>query len=111
MSGTDLLGEFEQLVLLATLRQGDSAYAILIRKAIEDVAERSISRGALYRTLDRLGSKGMVVWELEEPTPERGGNPRKRFRVTPEGIAALRRTRDVVTRLSAGVEHLLEGAS
>ena len=111
MSGTDLLGEFEQLVLLATLRQGADGYAILIRRAIEDVTERSVSRGALYRTLDRLDSKGMVAWELEEPTPERGGNPRKRFSVTPEGIAALRRSREVVSRLSAGVEHLLEGSS
>lgn len=111
MSGTDLLGEFEQLVLLATLRQRAAGYAILIRRAIEEVTERSVSRGALYRTLDRLDSKGMVAWELEEPTPERGGNPRKRFKVTPEGIAALRRSRDVVSRLSAGVEHLLEGSS
>ena len=70
-----------------------------------------MSRGALYRTLDRLGTKGLVSWELEEPTPERGGNPRKRFSVTPEGLAALRRSREVVSRLSSGMEDLLEPTS
>ena len=39
-----ILGEFEQLVLLGILRLGDDAYALPLRE----------SRGALYRTLDRL---------------------------------------------------------
>ena len=111
MSGTDLLGEFEQLVLLSVLRHPERGYALLVRRAIEDVTERSVSRGALYRTLDRLGAKGLVAWELEEPTPERGGNPRKRFTVTDDGLAALRRSRAVVSKLSEGIEDLLEPAS
>ncbi len=111
MSGTDLLGEFEHVVLLAILQQREGGYAILIRRSIEAVTERPVSRGALYRTLDRLGGKGLVVWELEEPTAERGGNPRKRFSVTSDGLAALRRSRSVVSQLSAGIEDLLEPVS
>ena len=57
MSGNNLLGEFEQLVLLAILQHRDDGYAILIRGAIEEVTDRAISRGALYRTLDRFESK------------------------------------------------------
>ena len=71
MSGANLLGEFEHVVLLAMLRHREAGYAILIRRSIEEVTERPVSRGALYRTLDRLGTKGLVSWELEEPTAER----------------------------------------
>ena len=111
MSGTDLLGEFEHVVLLAILQHREDGYAILIRRAIEEVTERSVSRGALYRTLDRLVGKGLTAWELEDATAERGGNPRKRFSVTAEGLAALRRSRSVVSQLSAGIEDLLEPVS
>ncbi len=110
MASTNLLGEFEQLVLLAILQHRDEGYAILIRRAIEKVTDRPISRGALYRTLDRLEGKGLVAWELEGPTRDRGGNPRKRFDVTPAGVDGLRRSRSVVSRLSAGLEDLLEPA-
>ena len=108
MSGTDLLGEFEQLVLLAMLQHRHDGYAIGIRREIEQVTEREVSRGALYRTLDRLGNKGLVEWELEEAGAHRGNNPRKRFSVTLPGLEALRRSRNVVSRLSSGLEDLLE---
>ena len=111
MSGTDLLGEFEQLVLLAVLQNEGAGYAILIRRSLEDATERSVSRGALYRTLDRLENKGLLSWELEEASSDRGGNPRKRFRVLPAGLEALRRSRSVVTKMSAGLEDLLETSS
>lgn len=108
MSGTDLLGEFEQLVLLAVLQNRDEGYALPIRRAIEEVTERRVSRGALYRTLDRLGRKGMVEWDMEGAAEARGGNPRKRFRVTAVGVDALRRARSVVSRLSLGLDEFLE---
>ncbi|NNF27768.1 MAG: PadR family transcriptional regulator [Gemmatimonadetes bacterium] len=110
MSGTDLLGEFEQLVLLAILANPDGGYAIVLRKAIEEGTERSVSRGALYRTLDRLEGKGLVRWDLEEADETRGGNPRKRFHLTDPGLAALRRSRAVVQRMSTGLEDVLEGS-
>lgn len=109
MSGTDLLGEFEQVVLLAVLQHRDGAYALPVRRSIEDATDRSVSRGALYRTLDRMEGKGLVESEFEEPTAGRGGNPRKRYEVTAEGVAALQRSRSVVRRLSRGLEELLEG--
>lgn len=106
--GTGLLGDFEQLVLLAILRHCEEGYAILVRKEIEAATQRPVSRGALYRTLDRLDEKGLVSVSMEEPSVERGGNPRKRFAVTEEGLEALRRSRSVVSRLSEGLDDLLE---
>lgn len=103
-----IVGEFEQLVMLTVLRLGDSAYALPMRTAIGELAGRSISRGALYRTLDRLESKGFVEWEVEDNVPTRGGHPRRRFTVTPAGVRALRASRETLLRLWSGLESVLE---
>jgi len=70
---------------------------------------RRVTRGALYATLDRLTTKGFLDWEVEESTPERGGIPRRRFRVTKPGMAALRRSYNAVRTLSSGLERVLRG--
>jgi DNA-binding PadR family transcriptional regulator len=62
------LGEFEQLVLLATLRLGDEAYGVTIRAEILEHAGRTIAPGALYTALDRLEDKGLVTSRIGEPT-------------------------------------------
>jgi PadR family transcriptional regulator, regulatory protein PadR len=103
----DALGEFEQLVMLAVLQLEDEAHAARIREAIEDGARRRVTRGALYATLDRLTGKGFVDWQVEESTPARGGIPRRRFRVTREGLAALRHSYNAVRTLSRGLESVL----
>jgi PadR family transcriptional regulator PadR len=102
------IGDFEQLVLLATLQLGTKARAADLRAHIARAAERSVSRGALYATLDRLESKRLLTWEVEESTPARGGIPRRRFVVTAEGLAALQRSHRAVARLSEGLDGLLE---
>ena len=104
------LGDFEQLVLLAVLQLGDSARAADLKARIEKAAERSVSRGALYATLDRLATKGLLGWEVEGAAPERGGIPSRRFRVTPEGVEAIRRSHRAVARLSEGLDDVLERA-
>jgi len=106
MPPSQSLGEFEQLVLLAILQLGEDAYAAGIRREIEERAERSVSRGALYATLDRLEQKAYLRWETEASTPARGGIPRRRFIVTATGIAALRASLEAIVRLSRGLEAL-----
>jgi DNA-binding PadR family transcriptional regulator len=101
------LGEFEQLVLLAVLRLGDEAYAVPIRQAIEEAAARSVSRGALYTTLERLEAKGLLASRIGEPTADRGGRARRYHSVTPIGLRALRAAREAVMRLSTGLESTL----
>jgi len=98
------IGEFELLVLLAILRQSESPYANRVREDLEANADRRVTRGALYRTLDRLASKGLIEWELEPSgTPERGGHPMRRLSVTEEGRAAARSSRDVLLRFFDGL--------
>ncbi len=105
------LGEFEQLVLLALLdvgRADGDAPVRALRDRLDALAQRSISRGALYRTLDRLEEKGWVRWSLDgDDVPARGGHPRRRFAVTPEGIDVLRASRATLEALWSRVGEVL----
>ena len=83
------LGEFEQLVLLAILQRQADAHGVGIGRALEDDAGRSVSRGALYTTLDRLESKGLVRWKLAAGGDERARLPRRVYAVTTKGLAAV----------------------
>ena len=103
------LGEFEMLVLLSILRHKKAPYANRIREDLEENAARPVTRGALYRTIDRLTEKGYLSWELEpSEVPERGGHPMRKLLVTKEGLAAVRQTRDVLFTFLDGLEPLLD---
>ncbi len=103
------LGEFEQMVLLAILRLGEEAYAVSILQELDLRAGRAVSRGTLYKTLERLETKGFLRWAAEEGPPERGGHPRRRFAVTGRGTAALREARQTFERLWEGLDGVMEG--
>jgi PadR family transcriptional regulator, regulatory protein PadR len=83
------LGEFEQVVLLAILRLGENAYGVTIRKEIAECTGREPAPGALYTTLDRLETKGLVQSRLGDPTPQRGGRAKRYIKVTRKGRAAV----------------------
>ena len=102
------LGEFEHLLLLAILRLGDEAFGADIARELEARADRTVSRGHLYTSLDRLERKGLLRWALAAGTEVRDGLPRRHYAVTPAGLAALRAAREVLRRMSRGVEHLLK---
>ena len=109
MGKGDFLGEFEQMVLLAVLREEGDGYGMSIRREIEGRAGRDVSIGAVYATLDRLEQKGLVASREGEATPVRGGRARRHFEVTPEGASALRAARAMMDRLWDGVELPAEG--
>jgi DNA-binding PadR family transcriptional regulator len=105
------LGQFEFLVLLSILRQRNEPYANRIRKDLEENTGRSVTRGALYRTLDRLTVKGLISWELEpSQVPERGGHPMRRLSLTEQGIEAVRETREVLDTFLQDLSPALEDA-
>jgi len=98
------LGDFEQLVLLGVLRLGEDAYGAAIRQEIHARSGRDVSINAVYTTLDRLESKGMLrSWE-GEPTPQRGGRRRKFYELRPAGAAALRHAYRAITAMADGFE-------
>jgi len=106
--GRDFPSEFEQMVLLAVLRLREEAFALAVIRELDRAAHRSVSRGALYKTLERMEQKGYVEWSVEEATPERGGHPRRRFRVTPSGLEVLRASREALFRLWDGLDSVLD---
>lgn len=108
MAGKGFLGEFEQMVLLAVLRLGASAYTSPIRDELRRRAGREVTRGALYTTLGRLEAKGCLTSELGDPRPRPGGRARRHWVVTERGIGLLARSRQAYLRLWSGLEQLLE---
>ncbi len=103
MPNAVLLGEFEQVVLLAILRAGENAYGVTIRAEIEACTDRDPSPGALYTTLDRLEDKGLVTSTFGEPTPQRGGRAKRYFTVTGSGMKAVARAQRSYQRLLKGL--------
>ena len=97
------LGEFEQLVLLAIVHLGTDAYGMTIRRQIEDRTGRVVAIGALYTALEPIERKGYVASTLSDPTPQRGGRAKRLFRLERAGAAALRRSRETLTRMWAGL--------
>ena len=96
------LGEFEQLVLLALLRLGPDAYGATIRRDIEARTGRDLAISAVYVTLDRLETKGLIRSRVGEPTPQRGGRRRKHVSLLPAG-------RRAITQACRAFQHMTEG--
>lgn len=105
------LGEFEHLLLLAVLRLGSEAFGVEIARELDGRAERRVSRGALYTSLDRLEEKGLLKWTLSPGGADRDGLPRRLYSLSPAGLAALRDSRATLHRMWQGIEHLLEEPS
>ncbi len=98
----DLLTDLEFLVLLAVRRAGDRAYALAIQEELLEGAGRKVSVGSLYNTLMRMEERGEVASTMGDPSPTRGGKAKRLYAVTPGGLEALRRTREVMDRMWDG---------
>ncbi len=83
-------GEFELLTLLAIAQLGDHAYGVTVRDVLETRTSRTVTLGAIYKTLGRSEAKGLLEVTVAPPTGERGGRRKKLYRLTPDGRAAVR---------------------
>jgi PadR family transcriptional regulator len=99
-----MLGDLEQLVLLALLRIGPDAYGVSVRDAVHERAARDLTLGTIYKTLARLEAKGLVVSRVGDPTPERGGRAKRHFAVTAAGQRAVRASFASLRRMAAGLD-------
>jgi PadR family transcriptional regulator PadR len=105
----EVLGTFEQAVLLAIIRQGSEAYGRAILQEVEGRLVREVSPGAVQATLERLENKGLVRSQLGSGTPIRSGRPRRYYRVEPSGVSALNEARTTVEHLWRGLRWPLKG--
>lgn len=101
------LGEFEVTVLMAVLHLGEAAVGAGVREEIVRRTGRSVTRGAVYVTLNRLEAKGLLTSRLDKATPERGGHPRRFFKVTVLGLKRVRQALTMVGRMREGLKPLL----
>jgi DNA-binding PadR family transcriptional regulator len=100
----DILGAFEQAVLLAIVRLGEDAYGRAVLKEVQVRLDRDVAAGAVHATLDRLENKGLVASRLGSGTPIRAGRPRRFYRLRPRGFRALNESRAAVESLWRGLE-------
>jgi PadR family transcriptional regulator PadR len=94
MKGT-YLGEFEEVVLLATGILAEDAYGVAIRKEIEKQTKRSVNIGAVHTALHRLEEKGYLKSKFGEATLVRGGKRKRIFALTAFGMKALKKAQEL----------------
>jgi len=106
---SQMLGAFEQAVLLAILRLREDAYGRAILKEVQKRLQRNVAAGAVHATLERLAKKGLVVSRLGAGTPVRGGRARRFYRLQAKGVHALNEAREAADSLWHGLTWPLKG--
>jgi DNA-binding PadR family transcriptional regulator len=102
-----VLGEFEQMVLLALVRLGPDAYGAQVCAEIEARGRREVSVSAVHTTLERLEQKRLVRSRIGDPTPQRGGKRKRHFEVLAPGVRALQASYRSLRNMTDGLEGLL----
>ena len=105
----DVLGAFEQAVLLAIVRLGDDAYGRAILNEVQERLGRDVAAGAAHATLERLEKKRLVSSRLGSGTPVRAGRARRYYRLQPAGVRALNDARAAVDTMWRGLTWPLKG--
>ena len=100
---SEILGAFEQAVLLAVVRLDDGAYGRAILKEVEDRLHREVAPGAIHATLERLLTKRLVASYLGSGTANRAGRERRYYRLEPMGLQALDDARVAMHQLWRGL--------
>jgi DNA-binding PadR family transcriptional regulator len=105
----NVLGPFEQAVLLAIVELREDAYGRAILRHVQERLGREVAAGAAHATLSRLEKKGLAVSQLGSGTPIRAGRRRRYYRATPAGVRALNDARAVALDLWRGLAWPLKG--
>ena len=100
------LGELELVVLMALMRAEEGAHGAAIREEIAATTGRQVTPGAIYPTLDRLESRGLLTSTMGEPSPQRGGRARREFRITALGVKEVQRSWQQTSALATGIAAL-----
>jgi len=91
------------MTAVALLRE--QATTMTVQAKVAELAEREIRLGSVYVTLDRMEDKGYVESWLADATPERGGRPKRFYKILPAGERALAEAMSTATRMHQAVEN------
>jgi PadR family transcriptional regulator PadR len=108
---SDVLGVFEQTVLVAIHHLRGEGYGRTILTDVQERLGRDVTASAVYATLDRLEAKGLATSREGEKTPERGGRAKRHFSITGAGVRALNEARRATTNIWRGITLPLKGRS
>ncbi len=103
------LGELEEQVLLALLQLEGESYAVPIAAELEHRTGRAVSPATAYMVMRRLEARGLLTSRVGTPDPERGGRPRRFYRVIVDRVVPeLSKSRQGMLAMWDGLEPLLD---
>ena len=101
-----LLTKQEEMFLLAVFGLGKNAYLVSIREYLKKHTGRDWAFGSLYITLEKLRKRGLIISQVGKPTARQGGKAIKYYRLSEEGVQALRDNKRLQDRIwKEFVEH------
>jgi len=100
----EMLGAFEQAVLLTTWKLDREAYGRAVFRGTQESLRRHLAAGAVYATLNRLEEKGLISSRLEKGTPVRNGRPRRYYHLSAAGIKALNEAKAAIEEMWRGAQ-------
>jgi PadR family transcriptional regulator PadR len=104
--GGKFISRSEEFLLLAVWRLKENAYGVTIRNQIKEATGKTWAYGALFVMLSRLEKKGFLTSHFAEPSSQRGGKSKRIFRLTPQGVKALKEVRKAHESVWSGIEEL-----
>lgn len=105
------LGELEQLLLMAVMRNEGTASGIEIAEEVRSKTGRVVLPGAIYTVMERLRARELVTSHTGDKAPERGGRPRKYYSLTPAGELELAASYSAIENMAAGIKKRLSELS
>jgi DNA-binding PadR family transcriptional regulator len=105
-----VLGELEELILLAVCILDGDGYGISVKKEVERHTGRSILLGAVHITLYRLQDKGLLESHLGGSTEKRGDRRKRLFKITRKGMKQLRASQEIRQRMWGLIPQLNVGS-
>lgn len=103
-----ILTKLEENVLLTILKLKENAYIVSIKDQLEHFTGKNLSFGALYVSLNRLIKYGYLSSIIGESSAARGGRAKKYYKLTKDGVSALRHIRRLQSLMWKDFENLAE---
>ncbi len=95
----ELLTKQEEMFLLAVFGVGKNAYLVSIREYLKENTGKDWAFGSIYITLEKLRKRGLVQSNVGKPSARQGGKAIKYYKLSEEGIRALRDNKHLQDRI------------
>jgi DNA-binding PadR family transcriptional regulator len=89
------LTRFEEQIMLSVWKLKEEAYGTSIYQYIKGITNKKLAIGGIYFPLERLVKKGYLEAFQGEPTPVRGGQSKRYYRLTELGLQELLKSKAV----------------